>query len=317
MTRVEHKVVMHGRAVRSGGAVPAAAGAVLTHLGNSLHGAVDMAFRRASGAGRRQSWLRTAGQADFKHGEKTGAEEMSLYFESRPFGEVAEEYFAQPMLFADGPRRDDTPFDVLADTVSDVLNKRTNSERYDFGLLKRFQRLRASVFDKDVTELVISGHRIAPAAPCRIQPVFASLAKELFLQTPIPARVRVAGKLDMVQASTLAFELLLPHGERVRGVWKGEEFETLRRLANTEIVASGMAIYRPSGGLLRVDADSLAPQRSGDGFFATVPVPTGGNLDLKSLVREQKRLGGIAAMWGKIAAEESDEEFMAAVAEMD
>ena len=317
MTTVEHKVVMHGRAVRSGGAVPAAAGAVLTHLGYSLHGAVDMAFRRASGAGRRQAWLRTAGQADFKHGEKTGAEEMSLFFESRPFGEVAEEYFAQPKLFADGPQKDDTPFDVLADTVSDVLNKRTNSERYDIGLLKRFQRLRSSVFDKDVSELLISGHRIDAATPCRIEPAFASLAQDLYLQTPIPARVRVAGTLDMVQASTLAFELLLPTGDRVRGVWKGEEFETLRRLANSEIVASGMAIYRPSGTLLRVDADSLAPQRPGDGFFATVPVPTGGKLDLKSLVREQKKRGGIAAMWGQIAAEESDEEFLAAVAEMD
>lgn len=37
------------------------------------------------------------------------------------------------------------------------------------------------------------------------------------------------------------------------------------------------------------------------------------NAYVKSLVREQKKRGGIAAMWGQIAAEESDGEFLAVI----
>jgi hypothetical protein len=317
LATVEHKVLMHGRAVRANGAVPAAAGAVLSSIGHSLHGAVDVAFRRSSGAGRRKPWLRLAGQAYFRHAEKTGDQEMALYFETVPFAEVAQEYYQQPTLFNDGPASTDTAFDVLADAVGDVAARKTNSERYDAGLLKRFNSYYSAVFQKDVNEITISGHRIPATNPCRLSPELSASARDLYLQTPEPNRVRVAGKLDMVQASTLAFQLLMPNGEWVRGMWKGNEFETLRALANTDVVASGMAIYRPSGSLLRVDTDALSPQRPGDGFFATVPVPTGDKLELKTLLRDQRSRGGVAAMWGKVPAEESDEAFLAAVAEMD
>jgi hypothetical protein len=77
---IEHKVIMHGRAVHTNGAIPAAVGAVLTRLGASLHGAVDVAFRLDSGPGRRQQWLRRAGQVEFREAQKTGTQEMTLFF---------------------------------------------------------------------------------------------------------------------------------------------------------------------------------------------------------------------------------------------
>ena len=317
MKLVEHKVVMHGRAVGSRGARPAVAGAVLMRLENSLRGAVDVAFRRSSGSGRRQPWLRQAAQVEFRGAERVSKEVMALYFEAPAFKDVAQEYYDQPRLFDDAPPADDTAFDVLADAVADVLARKTDSNRYDVGLLRRFHRFQPVILDREVTEIVISGHRVPKSQPCRITQEFTRRAEELYLQTPEPMRVRVAGTLDMIQASTLAFALLLPGGERVRGVWKGNEFETLRMLASSDVVASGTAIYRPSGGLLRIDADVLAPQRPADRFFAIVPSPTGAKLDLKSLVLEQQKRGGMAAIGGKISAEESDEEFLAAVAAMD
>jgi hypothetical protein len=317
MKMMEHKVIMCGHAVRGSGAVPSAAGAVLARLENSLHGAVEVAFRRSSSPGRRQPWLRQAGQVEFRDAERLGDGQMALYFEAPEFKDVAQEYYQQPNLFDDGPRGEDTAFDVLADAVTDVLAGKADSDRYDVGLLKRFRRFQSAVFEKDVEELLISGHRVPTSTPCRLSEEFPRRAEELYLQTPEPARVRVAGKLDMIQASTLAFELLLPGGERVRGVWKANEFETLRTLANSDVVASGTAIYRPSGRLLRVDADVLTPQRSGDRFFATVPTPTGARLDLRSLVLEQRRRGGMATIWGQLSAAESDDDFLAAVAALD
>jgi len=40
---IEHKVIMHGPAVRTAGVTPAVMGALLSRLGESLHGAVDVA----------------------------------------------------------------------------------------------------------------------------------------------------------------------------------------------------------------------------------------------------------------------------------
>lgn len=317
MRMVEHKVVMRGPAMRGAGASPSAVGAVLARLENSSHGAVDVAFRRSSSGGRRQPWLRRAGQIEFRDAQRIGYEEMTLHFEAPRFGDVAQEYFSQPTLFGDGPRADDTALDVLADAINDVVAGQADSEKFDVGLLKRFHRYEAAVFDKHVTELLISGDRVPEDRPCRISEELPHRAQELYLQTPAPVRVRVAGKLDMIQASTLAFVLLLPEAQRVRGVWKGNDFETLRALVNSEVVATGMAIYRPSGRLLRIDADALALQRPADRFFATVPTPSGGRMDIKSLVREQRQCGGMAAMWGKVPAEESDEDFLAAVAKLD
>jgi hypothetical protein len=121
----------------------------------------------------------------------------------------------------------------------------------------------------------------------------------------------------MIQASTLAFALVLPNGDKVRGVWKGNDFETLRQLVNSEVVATGTAVYRPSGALLRLDAEGLAPQRDADRFFAVVPTPTGGRMDLRSLVREQTKRGGMVGIWGMVPAEETDDDFLTAVAGSD
>jgi hypothetical protein len=319
MRMVEHKVVMRGPAVQGRGVLPDAAGAVLLRLENSLHGAVDVAFRRSSSAGRRHQWLRRAGQVFLKPTdiERLGQEEMALYFEAPEFGDVAQEFFSQPKLFDDGPPPEKTAFDVFADAADDVLAAKADSDKYDLGLLKRFEKFESSVFDRGVDEILISRRGASSLPPRQLSKAFPQHARELHSKTPEPSRARVAGKLDMIQASTLAFALVLPDGEQVRGVWKGTDFETLRTLVNSEVVATGTAIYRPSGALLRLDAEALAPQRDSDRFFAVLPVPTASRMDLKTLVREQSKRGGVARVWGQVPAEETDDDFLAAVVESD
>jgi hypothetical protein len=317
MNLVEHQVTIRGTAIRENGADPAAAGSVLSRLDESLRGAVDVAFRRSSASGRRQRWLRQAAAVQLKETRHHGGGAMTFHFLAPAFEEVAQDYYSQSKLFDDGPNKNDTAFDILADAVGDVLAGREDSDRYDVGLLRRFHRFQTMVFGKGIDELLMSGHRLLGDQSCRLSPDFPRCAQKLYLKTPEPAQVRVAGRLDIIQASTLAFVLLLPGGEQVPGVWKGDDFETLRALANSDVVASGTAVYRPSGRLLRVDAERLAPQRPSDRFFATVPSATGARLDLNSLVREQRKRGGMAAIYGQIPAHESDEEFLAAVTSMD
>lgn len=314
---IEHKVLVRGAAVRGKGSDPSAAGAVLQRLDESLRGAADVAFRRSSGAGRRQPWLKRAGKARLQHAETTGAEELAIYFEAPRFADVAAEYFEQQRLFAEGPDQNQTAFDVLAEAFNDVMAGRSDSDRFDRGLLHRFCRFKTSVFRKQVDELVISGQPRSETPGCRVSRALPDRAEELYRQTPEPALARISGRLDMIEASTLAFALVLPGGEKVRGIWKGDDFETLRQLVNRDVVATGTAVYRPSRALLRIDAETLAPKGAGDDFFATLPTAPPAQLDVRTLLREQRKRGGVAGMWGKLPAEESDEEFMTSVSAAD
>lgn len=317
MTTVVRTITMIGPAVRDRGASPAAAGGVLSVIDRSLHGAVDMAFRGASGRGRRQSWLHAAGCAEFFNVEKSGTDALTLSFQVHRFGDVAAPYFEQQQLFEHGPKPTDTAFDVLADVVADVVDQRRDSDRFDAGLLKRLERFETSVFQHGIDRLEVGGTGAGDSDRWAFDARLPVSAKRLSQQTPSPQRARVAGRLDLIQASTMAFQLLLQSGERVRGVWKRDEFETLRELANQDVVATGMATFRPSGTLLRLDAESLVLQRREDALFNAVPTPAAGRLDVGSLLREQRRRGGAGSVWQSLPPEESDEAFLAAVAELD
>jgi len=120
----------------------------------------------------------------------------------------------------------------------------------------------------------------------------------------------------MIRDSDRVFVLLLPKGEEVRGVWVGDDAQPLKEMFGQQVVVDGIAMLRPSRVLFRIDADAMNTAGPADGFFAQVPRPTLQPLDLKTLVREQNKRGGIAAIWGAIKAEESEEEFLAAIEEM-
>ena len=97
-------------------------------------------------------------------------------------------------------------------------------------------------------------------------------ASELYAVTPAPRRVRVTGRLDVMGASQGVLILDVRPGEIVTALWDGEEpVETLREFFNREVVVEGVGVFRPSGSLLRVEADAIAPAASQDEFFRRVP----------------------------------------------
>ena len=121
--------------------------------------------------------LAAAGQVEFEDAERIGNNEMALYFTAPKFGEVAQAYYSQPTLFDDGPSESDTAFDVFSDAVGDVLAGKADSDRYDVGLLKRFQRFESSVFETQIDELLIWGDRIPETSPRQVSREFPNRAE--------------------------------------------------------------------------------------------------------------------------------------------
>jgi hypothetical protein len=139
-------------------------------------------------------------------------------------------------------------------------------------------------------------------------------AHQLSRKTPASRRVRVTGKLDLMGASQGVMKLHLRPGEIVTALWTGQgDLEQFKHCFNADVVVEGTGVFRPSGTLLRVEADAVAAASSQDEFFRELPKSLE-TPDYESLLRVRPgERSAYHRILGVIPAEESDEEFAAAI----
>ncbi|MBI3818717.1 MAG: hypothetical protein HY286_08515 [Planctomycetes bacterium] len=141
-----------------------------------------------------------------------------------------------------------------------------------------------------------------------------STASELSQLTPKSRRVRIAGRLDLMGASQTLLKLEVKPGVVVTALWQGKaQMDALKDFFNRDVVLEGTGVFRPSGTLLRIDADAIERAEKQDDFFRMLPeaVP---NQDYQKLARlKPGQPSAYARLFGSIPAEESDDEFLAAI----
>ena len=228
------------------------------------------------------------------------------------FDSAASEIFRQKRLWDDGPEPDQTVFELLGAALADVAVRREDSSRFDPGLLRRFAQYR---------RLFTRGHLARITLPDTVLPELAGLdsavaaaANDLSARTPASQRVRVVGRLDVLGVSQGVLKLEVKPGVIVSGIWEGEgHVDSLTEFFNRDVVVEGLAVFRPSGSLLRVDVRAIAGAGLADEFFRAVP----SGLVTRDAARAARLHSGEASAYaripGRIPAEESDEEFLAAV----
>ena len=292
---------------------PELIGPVLTHLHDTLQDTVRMGFLHTSRArGRIPGGIKRA--ADVRYlGHSAESDGVTvLRFEVAPFGEVAADLFSQAQLWEDGPQPEQTAFELLAAALVDVGSRRVESSRFDPGMLRRIGGYR-KLFGKDgLTSIALPDVMLHQSA--RLDASVVQSARELAHATPQSRRVRVAGRLDLMGASQGVLKLHVGSGGIVTAIWEGEEsLDQFAPLFNKDVVCEGLGVFRPSGTLLRIDADALAPASAGDDFFRYAPVAEA-NIDLARTARLRPVESSVyASFLGSIPPEESDEEFAAAV----
>jgi hypothetical protein len=270
-----------------------------------------MGFLHSSRArGRVPTTLRAAAEVRFTgHTGENGA--TLLHFEVPTFGSVASELFQQRLLWDDGPRPEETAFELFGAALHDVAVRRTESNRFDPGMLRRirtYQRVLGRGIDQITMPDTIAERR------GQIDAAVVIAASELHAVTPTPRRVRVTGRLDVMGASQGVLKLEVRPGEFATALWDGNEpVETLRDFFNRDVVVEGLGIFRPSGSLLRVDADAIADASSRDDFFRRVP-SAAPQRDYHKLARlKGGEKSAYTQLRGWLPGDESDEEFNAAV----
>jgi hypothetical protein len=289
------------------------------HAGQMIDAITELAPRAAAMAFRGRShgncpkWLRAA--TDIRFIGHEGKDETILYFEAPVFGEAAPQEFDQRELWPMRPDAADTGFEVFADVLQDLVSSNRDSDRYDRPLLKQFYHLRGLFSDRLFDSMRVESKRIEGNLSKAFTATTIKTVRTFYQSTPNPRRVKVYGALDMIRASTQRFAIKLPSGEEAGGVLREGEIQDYRELLSKPVVVFGKAIYRPSGRLLRIDAEKLELATSADQFFDKIPEGIRSDSECRTKHVAQSK-GGIESIFGRWPGDETDEQISAALARL-
>jgi hypothetical protein len=313
MQMVEHVVDVHGSNVCNGRRSPDAVGSVLRCVEPLLRDAVNMAFRYKSRVkGRKPDWLKRATTVRFAD-VSDGDDCTRLHFEVPRLGEAASDLYQQHKLFETPPDEKDTCFDLVGDVFRDILDRPRDSDRFDTDLLKRVGRFSSAVSKRGVDSLILRGDRLPEDLPPTLDSRMSKMAVELRREIPEPKRSRVAGKLDMIRDSDGAFSLILNSGETIHGILEDDKSDVFAHCWRQFVVVEGKAVFRPSGLLLRIEAEAMELAGEADAFFSTIPKATPARFDVRRVREPQTSTSGVGAVFGKWPGDETEEELLAAL----
>lgn len=305
---IERTFELHGSSGLGAQPRPELVGPVLSRLHDTLIDSVRMGFLHSSRTrGRIPHGLEAAADVRFVGMEGSGDNVTKLHFHVARFGDVAAELFEQRQLWDDGPQPDQTAFDLLALSLGDVRKQQGDSSRYDQGLLNRIAKYKTTL-KHGVDSIRIDG---ASTESATIDAELVEAADVLRRQTPPCRRVRLCGKLDMLGVSRKVMGLYLEDGTLVTALWNADDFAGLAGYLDKDVVIEGLAVFRPSGRLLRIDADAINSAGAQDAFFSALPLP--GTMDYAAAARIRPGVSPYKDLLGMIPAEESDEEFLKAL----
>ncbi len=186
-----------------------------------------------------------------------------------------------------------------------------NSERFDHPLLRRFSNYRR-ILRNGIDSIVLPDSEVRES----IDEQLSTAAESLFRETPPARRVRLCGRLDLLGVSKKLLGLFLEDGSPVAAVWTSDGFVDLASFLDKQVVIEGLAAFRPSGTLLRVDADAIRQAGSSDASFSTLPLPEVRRTFQKEAALVRPGQKPYASIFGLIPGDESDEKFAAAVEDL-
>lgn len=260
---------------------------------------------RSTAQGKIPGWLERAAVIEVV-GLSPGSTVIAV--EAPSLAEAAPERFGQGDLFTPvDPGL--TCLDLFEESLRDAVEGRTDSDAFDDGLIRTCEEFtRVLRHDVEVVEF-LDGRTL------RIDQTSIEVCRRLRTSIPPDQHVRVAGKLDVLQHTDRMFTLILSSGAQVRGV-AGDSVDlgALGALWGHDALVQGVAKFRPSGSLLRIDAESVEAADQRDlSLWATPPRPMFGTLDERTLRQPQGSRSGVAAILGQLSDDESDEEIIEAL----
>ncbi len=264
---------------------------------------------RSTSRGPQPAWLEPA--ADFLVvGISSGS--TCLEIEARPLAATAPDRFGQGSFLVDNSR---SALSFCRESLDECLAGHENSDTYDDGLLKIFTRF-SGAFEKGIESLELRNGERKGTSETVVQPEGIKIIQNLRKQTPKSRRVRIAGTIDMIRHSDKQFTIVLSGGSPIRGIATEMCERQLQTVWGEIAVVSGLAVYRPSGSILRVESDHIEPAKGDVSVWSVEPKPFDLELHPSDLRRAQGPKSGINAIIGRWPGGETDEEIESALREI-
>lgn len=303
----------HSHDIRLSGAAVQGDHIAARALAKLLDALVDGASRvlcyrlQGRSTGKLPVWVRQAARFDVVLSGLPGL----LHLQGRALRDALPDRFRQGDLF-EAVNPDKSALDLFEDGLEDALLGNRDSELFDEGLVETFAALR-KVLNEGVQGLeILNGRTVSVSAEG------LGRVEELKRSTPRPAQVRVAGTLNAIRYSDRMFTLVLEGGAQLRGVAEGVDEAKLKSLWGKPAIVSGLAHFRASGTLARIDAEQVAGASARDlELWQALPQPnTHAPLASSVLRQPQGRRTGINAIFGQWPGDESDEVVREALEEL-
>lgn len=235
---------------------------------------------------------------------------------AQPLATTAPEHFAQDDLFE--PISNRSGLSLFEESLGLAMEGDEEAEVFDQALLQRLQGF-GRFLDDEIRALEITSEETgsrAEAGPLRVEPAKLATIDQLIQKTPPPQRTRVAGKLDMIRHHDRLFSLRLESGETVKGVAATVALTDLADHWGQNVIVHGTVSFRPSGAVLRIEADAIEQADTTSSVWSHTPKPIFHQLEERELRVEQGPRSGLNAIVGKWPGDETDEEIAEALAEI-
>lgn len=294
-----YSITLRGPAARGSTVSASALHGLFSVLLEACQGALRLAFELRSSAATDAAPLPLERIADF---DLVGIEGGStrLMVQARPLGDILPEL---PVRFVGV---DTTAFDLFLAGLGDAVRAEPDSERYDVPLLEVYGKL-GSLLALGFEEIELGGE-----PPCLLNAEALQSIAMLKRRVPTPRQVRVAGRIEPVLHDGRAFTMRLADGVVHGLVGSHMAQEQLAELFGARVVVSGLAVFRPSGTLLRLEARHIDVADERASVWEQMPRPLFEAAEPGSSYRvRQEPSSGLAAIMGKWPGDETDEEIEA------
>jgi hypothetical protein len=260
---------------------------------------------RSTARGTLPAWVRSAAQFDLLL--EPPSEPGVFRVESSPLRQLLPEH----LRAGEGPfglAPDQTAVDLFEEGLEDALAGATDSDTFDKGLVETFSMF-ARLFEQGVEAIEIVNGRTIPIDTHGVERVL-----QLRRQIPEPQAVRIAGTLDTIRHSDRVFSLALESGAVLKGVAERLEPTQMAALFGKQVVVSGLAVFRPSGSVSRIEAEQIQEASTRESsLWSRPPRPLQLPLDVRALRVSQDERSGLNAIYGQWPGDESEEELTAAL----
>lgn len=293
---------------------PDALGEILRVIRAIARDATRMAVEgRSRAPGRPPSWLDHV--ANIRLAEVSiQPERTTLHLALQELGEAAPELYEQREFWSTIPSPEVTAIDCLVMAIAEIASSNLDSSGFDAGLLDDMARLGRGL-NGTYREVRLSRHG-GTVVHGVVDRSIVERAADLRRQTPEPRAVRVVGRVDMIRASTASFAIVLEDGTEVRGSLTDDSLglAELQHFLHRRVLVHGRAIFRPSGRLLRIDAEALEDGEGAPDLWSRVPHPLCGRIAGPSRVSGTAAKLGIDDIFGIWPGDESEKELLEALA---